>query len=112
MIAVGGRSLYCLTVAELDVGVLLLQELGLRLLCMIGADAHGHDGIPSFLRSLLRPQWLFFIVGALVNGVPEPSGPEVDLHVHRPLAIVGVSQCRPTGAADLPHNRTMTSCCG
>ena len=46
---------------------------------------------------------IFFIVGALVNSIPEPSGSELDLHGHHSLAIVSTSQRRPTGAADLPH---------
>ena len=53
-----GEVLHRLTILELEVSVLLLQQLGRRLLCAIGAGAHRHNGLPRLLSRLLRPQRL------------------------------------------------------
>ena len=53
-----GEVLHRLTILELEVGVLLLQQLGRHLLCAVGADAHRCNGLPRLLSRVLCPQRL------------------------------------------------------
>ena len=55
---VEGEVLHRLTILELEGGILLLQQLGRRLLCAVGTDAHRCNGVPHLLSRVLRPQWI------------------------------------------------------
>ena len=48
------KVLHCFTILEFEVGVLLLQKLGRRLLCAVGTDAHRRNSLPRLLSRALR----------------------------------------------------------
>ena len=56
-----GEVLHLFIILELEVGVLLLQKLGRRLLCAVGTDAHRCNGLPRLLSRVLHPQWLLVL---------------------------------------------------
>ena len=47
--------LYHFTIIELEVGVLLLQKLGRRLLCAVGPDVYRRNSLSRLLSKALRP---------------------------------------------------------
>ena len=53
-----GEVLHRFTILELEVGVLLLQKLGRRLLCAVGTDTHRRNSLPRLLSRALHPQRL------------------------------------------------------
>ena len=50
-----GEILHRLTILELEVGILLLQKLGRRVLCAVETDAHRRNSLLRLLSRALRP---------------------------------------------------------